>query len=82
MTARTLHIALLQHLFDLASAGRRASVRMLGDRLGAGLSETAEALSALHDAGLVDATRLRLTLPGLALAVATRAVVSALPIAA
>jgi hypothetical protein len=82
MTARTLHVAILQHLFDFASSGRRASVRALGDRLGIGLARTADALSTLHEAGLVDATRLRLTLSGLAVAVATRAVTSALPLAA
>jgi len=37
------------------------------------LAPVADALSALHVAGLVDATRLRLTLPGLAVAVAMRA---------
>jgi hypothetical protein len=82
MTSRTLHVALLQQLFEFASAGRRTSVRALGERVGLGLGPTANALSALHDAGLVDATRLRLTLSGLAVAVATRALGCALPLAA
>lgn len=73
MTSRKLPIATLHHLFELRSIDVRPSVRALADRAGVRLKVMAETLCVLHDAGLVDATRLTLTLPGLAVAVASRA---------
>jgi Mn-dependent DtxR family transcriptional regulator len=74
MSPRTFRIALLQQLYELTSEGCCVSVGLLAGRLDAPLKRVAEALSELHEATLVDATRLRLTLAGLAVAVATRTV--------
>ena len=73
MTSVMLQAAVLQHLYELAAATKRPNVRCIAEAVGARLAPVADALSALHVAGLVDATRLRLTLPGLAVAVAMRA---------
>ena len=72
MTSRSPDFAVLEHLLLLASATQPASVGLLAKRTGLRLSVTAQALADLDRAGLVDATRLRLTLPGLAVAVALR----------
>ena len=73
MTTTQTQAAVLHHLYELAAATQRPNVRCIAEGVGARLADVAEALSALHTAGLVDATRLSLTLPGLAVAVATRA---------
>jgi len=73
MKSETLQVAVLQHLYELAAATQQPNVRCIAEAVGARLAPVADALSALHVAGLVDATRLRLTLPGLAVAVAMRA---------
>ena len=82
MTSTKLQAAVLHHLYELAAATQRPNVRCIAEAVGARLAEVAEALSALHVAGLVDATRLSLTLSGLAVAVATRAQRQRLPLAA
>ncbi len=82
MTNATLQAAVLQHLYELAAATQRPNVRCIAEGVGARLAPVADALSALHVAGLVDATRLRLTLAGLAVAVAMRAQARRLPLAA
>jgi Mn-dependent DtxR family transcriptional regulator len=82
MTSRKLHVATLQQLLELGSDDRQASVRSLAASVGVRLGVMAEILSSLHEAGLVDATRLRLTLSGLAVAVASRALRCPLALAA
>jgi Mn-dependent DtxR family transcriptional regulator len=82
MTSRKLHVAIVQQLFELTSRNDQVSVGLLSERLGLRLKVVAQALSDLHEAQLVDATRLRLTLAGLAVAVASRALCSTLALAA
>jgi Mn-dependent DtxR family transcriptional regulator len=82
MNSRRLQVAIVQQLFELTSRYDEVSVRLLSERLGVELKVVAQALSDLHEAQLVDATRLRLTLAGLAVAVASRALCSALALAA
>lgn len=64
---------LLQTIFSLSSATLPITRAGLSRRLGFGPLELEGQLMALERAGLVDARRLRLTLPGLAAAVAMRA---------
>ena len=82
MNSNELHVAVLQALLELAAADRQPSVRRLAERVGARLGAVAQALSVLHEAGLVDATRLRLTLSGLAVAVASRSLTRPVALAA
>ena len=82
MTSRKLMFAVLQQLVELASSGKRANVRLVAEGVGVRLGHAARALSALHDAGLIDAERLSLTFTGLALAVALRSQEKTLPLAA
>jgi predicted DNA-binding transcriptional regulator YafY len=65
-----LQHAILQQMLRSASAGRTTTVSSLVQRLGAGRREVVADLDALDRAGLCGG--LRLTLPGLALAVASR----------
>ncbi len=65
-----LQIALLQHMFRSAAACRRVTAKAAARRLGVAPREITVTLDALERAGLVSGTRLTLT--GLAIAVATR----------
>lgn len=62
-------LSVLLALFDLARLNRPAHVHCVAGRLGLGVEETRTILLALERRGLVDATRVRLTLSGLAAAV-------------
>jgi hypothetical protein len=63
----------LQAIFFLSSAALPITRAGLGERLGLGALELERQLVALDRAGFIDVSRLRLTLPGLAVAVAMRA---------
>jgi Mn-dependent DtxR family transcriptional regulator len=82
MTSRKLHVATLEQLLELCASNQPPSVFSLARCMGVKVGVMAETLSRLHEAGLIDATRLRLTLSGLAVAVASRAVRSPLALAA
>jgi predicted ArsR family transcriptional regulator len=59
-------------LFDLARGDRPATVDRLAARLALSADAVRAGLAALERAGLADAMRVRLTLPGLAWAAAAR----------
>ena len=86
MNLTHLQARLLVVLFDLAQADRPANVRRIAEALGARLGEVATALNALDELGLVRASRVRLTFPGLAIAAGQKARLRArgevLPVAA
>lgn len=63
----------LQTIFSMSSETLPITRRTLGQRVGLGPLELEAQLSALGRSGLIDACRLRLTLPGLAAAVTMRA---------
>jgi DNA-binding IclR family transcriptional regulator len=65
-----LQIEALQILLRLASHGRAANLRRVAAELGLSCVRTDRLLARLDCAGLVDAERVRLTMVGLALAVA------------
>jgi hypothetical protein len=65
-----LQLLVLQQLFHAASAGRRIGAPGIAIRLGVAPAHVARTLAVLESAGLADGTRL--TLAGLAVAVATR----------
>ncbi len=62
-------LSVLVALFDLARLNRPADIGRVSGRLGMSVEETRLILLALEAQGLVHATRVRLTLSGLALAV-------------
>ncbi|MBM4373603.1 MAG: helix-turn-helix domain-containing protein [Deltaproteobacteria bacterium] len=66
-------LTVLRALFDLAQRARPAGRDALTSRTGLPPSQVARALRHLEARGLVDAARCRLTLAGLAFAVAARA---------
>jgi DNA-binding IclR family transcriptional regulator len=66
------HSRLVAVLYRDARRGRRSTPIALSRRLGCTPAELHRLLAELDALGWVDARRLRLTLPGLALAVATR----------
>ncbi|MDQ3035742.1 MAG: hypothetical protein M3Y87_25285 [Myxococcota bacterium] len=61
-------VSVLVALFELARSNRPANVQRVAGRLGMTETDTRSALRALDQRGLVDAQRVRLSLPGLALA--------------
>ena len=63
-------IALILAVHDLARASRSLDLGVLAGRLGWGVGRVARVLGALEDKALVDRTRCRLTLAGLAVAAA------------
>lgn len=65
--------AALLVLFNLAREDEPADLSLIAARLGLSCVETDDLLSQLDRAGLVDAERVRLTLPGLAIAVSADA---------
>ncbi len=67
-----LTFPVLEAIFSMSSVGLRITRRALSRRLRLGEVELDRQLLVLDRRGLVDAARLRLTLPGLALAVALR----------
>lgn len=62
------HHAVLFALFDLARTDRHATVLRVARATSLGKDEVLAALGALDQAGLADAERVRLTMPGLTLA--------------
>ncbi len=75
MTNRRLAKEILKQLYWLGELDVRPSVSVLAERTASTRSEVAEAISWLDEQELVDANRLRLTLSGLAVAVAMAAAV-------
>jgi DNA-binding IclR family transcriptional regulator len=73
MDKQTRHLAvqLLGLLYNAASRGQRPTLVRLSTSLGIDEPTTRHLLHSLDQAGLVDRTRLRLTLAGLTVAVAT-----------
>jgi hypothetical protein len=69
-TSREEAITLLVALHDLARAGRPASLGILAGRLGWGVGRVVRVLAHLDEKGVADRTGCRLTLAGLAMAVA------------
>jgi hypothetical protein len=63
------NLSVLVALLDLARLNRPANITRVSGRLGMSADETRAILLALEKRGLADATRVRLTLSGLALAV-------------
>ena len=78
MTPDQLDLAILQYLYRSARATAPADPNRIAPELGARRSQIRIRLSRLERAGLVDARRCRLTLPGLAVAVASAAAALAL----
>lgn len=70
MALETSEILVLTALFRLAREDRAATVIRLSGETGLGRDALLPCLDRLHAAGLADRDRLRLTLPGLAAAVA------------
>ncbi len=73
MTLHPSQLALLHALYALARDGRRPTLAQLARRAKLTPLTALEALGALRAQGLTQSSALRLTLPGLALAVATSA---------
>lgn len=71
MTSRTIAGALLTEIFLRGQQTLPCSLKSLSEKLGTTRAETVAALCTLERAGLLDAVRLRLTLAGLAVAVAS-----------
>lgn len=73
MDKQTRHLAvqLLGLLFNAASRGHRPSLRRVATALGVEEGVVRALLHSLDQAGLVDEARIRLTLAGLTVAVAT-----------
>jgi Mn-dependent DtxR family transcriptional regulator len=71
---KDIHLAhlVLQHLFTLAEDTRPASIGQISTDLGLNRQVVSHVLRQLDRAGLADCARIRLTLSGLAVAVATR----------
>ena len=67
------HITILHAVFALSQANRRVTAGTIGAVSGVSATQAARALIALERQGLVDASRARLTMLGLARAVATGA---------
>jgi len=65
-------LAALQTLLALARGGCPADLSLLAAELGLSCVQTDQLLEQLQLAGLVDSDRVRLTMAGLAVAVATR----------
>ena len=72
MTDAHLIRLVLQYLYTLAQRTEPASIGQIACDLGLSRAVVARILLTLDRAGLVDCARVRLTLPGLALAVSTR----------
>jgi hypothetical protein len=70
MTPTEFDLTLLSLLYRLASTDRPASIPRICRCTGLPAAAAVEALERLASAGLADAQRVRLTLPGLAIAVA------------
>jgi DNA-binding transcriptional regulator PaaX len=70
MNESKLRARLLTHLFDRGQAAETTDLIDLARNAGASARAVLAALRSLEHAGLVDARRLRLTLPGLALVAA------------
>jgi len=64
-------ISLLKALYDMAREDRAADLKKLADQLGLSCVETDQRLVQLEAEGLVDADRVRLTMRGLTIAVAS-----------
>lgn len=69
MPLETSEILVLSALLELAQGDRAATLISLSGETGLGRSELLPCVERLDAAGWVDGERLRLTLPGLALAV-------------
>jgi DNA-binding IclR family transcriptional regulator len=78
MDKTTLRLVLVI-LFDLASHHRSAHLERVAGRAGLSLAATREALAALERATLVDASKVRLTMAGLAVAASVVEARSAMP---
>jgi DNA-binding IclR family transcriptional regulator len=70
MTKQHLAMHILVALYRTASLGQFPSESRLSELIGADRAALSELLQKLDHEGLLDRTQLRLTLPGLALAVA------------
>ncbi len=68
----TLTFPVLEAIFSMSSDSLQITRRTLSRRLGLGQAELDRQLLVLDRRGFIDAARLRLTLPGLALAVSLR----------
>ena len=68
-----LILSIVDSLFVLQGSGVRPSPSSLARRLGTSSTEVGRALTHLHRKGIVDATTVRLTMRGLAVAAALRA---------
>ena len=66
-----MKFSLLRSLYEMAREDRSADLKLVADQLGLSCVQTDRLLSQLEAAGLVDTERVRLTLSGLAIAVAT-----------
>lgn len=70
MNSKDLAAHLLQLLFVLQSEGEIATLETLTEALRVRRADIRRVLTALHREGVVDAVRMRLTMPGLALGAA------------